>query len=340
MKIEKRMKLKLKTIFLIVFLFVYACTPLIITNNYVLRVINNIMLYSIMALSVNLIMGFCGMLDFGRSAFVGIGTYFYALVMTRSNVPFIVGFLGAALFTALIGYILGAFLQRTSFDYFTLITCGFVIIFQTFLINASSITGGAVGIMGVPSPEIFGFQFSTPQRFFYFAFALLVIVYIVIRNITKSYLGRALEAVRDDEIAASYSAINIPRCKALCFGIGSFITGLAGAAMVSSTGYASPDNFTLDEGLILCQMAILGGLGSLPGSILGAAILIVVPELSRTAYEYRLLIMGLMMVILMLFCPNGLLGKNGLLDITTDFIGKIRHKRYHLKVRKGCDEND
>ncbi|TQI66995.1 branched-chain amino acid ABC transporter permease [Clostridium sp. KNHs216] len=339
MKTIKRMNIKLKTPLLIVFLLVYACTPLIITNNYVLRIINNIMLYSIMALSVNLIMGFCGMLDFGRSAFVGIGTYFYALVMTRTHVPFLVGFLGAALFSAIIGYILGAFLQRTSFDYFTLITCGFVIIFQTFLINAPSVTGGPIGIMGVPAPEIFGFQFSTPQRFFYFVFALLVIVYIIIRNITRSHSGRALEAIRDDEIAASYSAINIPKYKALCFGIGSFITGLAGAAMVSYTGYASPDNFTLDEGLILCQMAILGGLGSLPGSILGAAILIVVPELSRTAYEYRLLIMGLMMVILMLFCPNGLLGKNGLMDIIVHSINKLRHKSHH-EAMEGCDEND
>lgn len=85
--------------------------------------------------------------------------------------------------------------------------------------------------------------------------------------------------------------------------------------MVSYTGYASPYNFTVDEGLILCQMAILGGLGSLPGSVIGAVILVVVPELSRTAYDYRLLIMGVMMVVLMLFCPNGLLGKNGLKDI-------------------------
>ena len=105
--------------------------------------------------------------------------------------------------------------------------------------------------------------------------------------------------------------------------------------MVSYTGYASPLNFTIDEGLILCQMAILGGLGSLPGSIVGTTILTVVPEISRTAYEYRLLIMGVMMVVLMLFCPNGLLGRNGLKDMIVGWVKKRVHKTSRQKTGEG-----
>ena len=197
----------------------------------------------------------------------------------------------------------------------TLLTIGIVEIVRLFLVNCTSITNGAMGINGVPKPSFFGLKITSHAQFFYFSLILLIVCYLLIDRLTKSYKGRAMMAIRDDEIAAAFSAINIPKYKAFCFGIASFFTGLGGAAMVSYTGYASPYNFTVDEGLILCQMAILGGLGSLPGSVIGAVILVVVPELSRTAYDYRLLIMGVMMVVLMLFCPNGLLGKNGLKDI-------------------------
>ena len=328
---KKLVQAKTKLLLLVVFLVVILLLPFVVPNTYALKVLNNVMLYSVIALSVNLILGFCGLLDFGRSAFVGIGTYFFAIVMTRFQIPWIVAFLAAGLFTALAGWVIGAFLQRTSFDYLTLITIGVVEIVRLFLVNCTDVTNGAMGITGVPSPQLFGFVLKSHFQFYYFALALLVLCYGMISRITKSYKGRALMAIRDDEIAAAYSAINLPGYKAMCFGVASFFTGIGGAAMVSYTRYASPYNFTIDEGLILCQMAILGGLGSLPGSILGAAILVIVPELSRTAYEYRLLIMGIMMVVLMLFCPNGLLGRSGLKDILVRFIRnlgvKVREKR-------------
>lgn len=324
----KMKKNKAKLSALIVMFAILLVLPQIITNTYVLKVINNVFLYSIIALSVNLILGFTGMLDFGRSAFVGIGTYSFAILMTRvANVPWIVGFLGAALFTAAVGYVMGLLLERTSFDYLTLITVGFVEIVRLILNNCTSFTGGAMGIINVPAPSFFGYTIKGHAKFYYFALALLVICYVFINRLTKSYKGRALVAIREDEIAAAYSAINLPRYKAFCFGVASFFTGIGGAAMVSYTRYASPLNFTIDEGLILCQMAILGGLGSLPGSIVGAAILIIVPELSRTAYEYRLLIMGVMMVGLMLFCPNGLFGRNGLKDKIVNAIQKRGAKK-------------
>ena len=328
---EKKSRLKVKLVVLLAFLVLMACVPLFITNTYILKVLNNVMLYAVIALSVNLILGFCGLLDFGRSAFVGIGTYSFALLMTKvTGVPWFVGFIGAGLFTALLGWLVGCFLRRTSFDYLTLLTIGIVEIVRLFLVNCTSITNGAMGINGVPKPSFFGLKITSHAQFFYFSLILLIVCYLLIDRLTKSYKGRAMMAIRDDEIAAAFSAINIPKYKAFCFGIASFFTGLGGAAMVSYTGYASPYNFTVDEGLILCQMAILGGLGSLPGSVIGAVILVVVPELSRTAYDYRLLIMGVMMVVLMLFCPNGLLGKNGLKDIIVrkaQQIWSIKEKR-------------
>ncbi len=154
---EKKSRLKVKLVVLLAFLVLMACVPLFITNTYILKVLNNVMLYAVIALSVNLILGFCGLLDFGRSAFVGIGTYSFALLMTKvTGVPWFVGFIGAGLFTALLGWLVGCFLRRTSFDYLTLLTIGIVEIVRLFLVNCTSITNGAMGINGVPKPSFFG----------------------------------------------------------------------------------------------------------------------------------------------------------------------------------------
>jgi len=304
---------KSKLIGLIVVLL--ACLiPLVVKNDYFLRVIIMVLLYSIVTLSVNLIVGFSGQLDFGRSAFIGLGAYWSALMMMKMNVPFFVAFITAGIFCALVGAALGALCRKSSFDYLTLITIGVNEIVRLVFLNWNSFTGGAMGVRRVPAPSIFGFMFNTNFRYFYFALGLLVICYIAIQRITKSKLGRAFEAIRDDPIAASFSGIRVPDYKLLNFAMASFFTGLAGSAMVHYTQYASPFHYTLDESIIILQMAILGGLGSLPGSILGTTILVIAPEISRTFYEYRLIFVGVLMVIMMIWAPNGILGKSGVGD--------------------------
>ena len=229
---------KRKAIAVLAMLAVLLVLPLLIKNTYVLKVLNNIFLYSIIALSVNLILGFTGMLDFGRSAFVGIGTYSFAILMWKvPGVPWIVGFLFAAFFTAIVGYVVGMFLERTSFDYLTLITIGIVEIVRLFLNNCTPVTNGAIGITGVPAPSFFGYTLKGHAQFYYFCLFLLIVCYILISRLTHSYKGRALMAIREDEIAATYSAINLPRYKAFCFGVASFFTGIGGAAMYTLCGF-------------------------------------------------------------------------------------------------------
>ncbi len=300
--------------------------PLYITNTYALKIICNVMLYSIIALSVNLIVGFCGQLDFGRAAFAGLGAYFSAVTFNKLGLPFIVCFLGGAVFAALVGGLLGMLCRYTSFDYLTLITIGFSEICRKFFINWRPITNGAFGL-ATKRPSFFGITLASHQSMFYFSLVLLILCYVVIRRITRSKIGRAFKAIRDDSIAASYAGINVPNYKVLCFVIGSFFTGLAGAAMVHYTMFTAPTNYTLDESIIMLQMAILGGLGSLPGSIVGAAILIIMPEISRPFYNYRLLFMGILMVVLMLFAPKGIMGTGGLRDQLVAFVKKVWRKR-------------
>ncbi len=133
--------------------------------------------------------------------------------------------------------------------------------------------------------------------------------------------------MRDNEIAAAYVGINVAKTRVLCISLASFFTGIAGSALVHYAEYASPYNYTIDESIILVQMVILGGIGGLPGCLLGTAILIIAPEMSRTFYNYRLLIVGVMMVLMMLWAPKGLLGRGGIADKIIDLIKKHSAKK-------------
>ncbi len=301
--------------------------PLFITSDYVLRILTMVSLNSIVVLSINLIVGYCGLLDFGRAAFVGVGGYFSALMMMKLNVPYIAALLCAGLFTAIIGAILGALCRSSTFDYLSLITIGFSEICRLIFLNWEKVTNGPLGISHIPPPQFFGFKIDTNLRAYYFAVILLAICYILIKRIINSRLGRAFKAIRDNDIAASYTGINVANYKVLCFSIASFFSGIAGSALVHYAQYASPYNYTIDDSLIFLQMAILGGLGNLPASIVGTAVLVIAPELSRTFYQYRLMLIGIMMVVMMIWAPNGLLGKNGLGDQLINFIQKKREKK-------------
>ena len=310
-----------KNISVIVLLLLVCLIPMVITNTYTLKIFCNVMLYAIIAMSINLIVGFSGQLDFGRGAFAALGGYFSAICFTTFGVPFLISFIGGGLFAMLFGAILGTICRHSSFDYLTLITIGFNEIVRLSIQNMKFLTGGSFGFQ-TGRPKIFGFEFKTHQSMFYFCLVLLVICYILIHRLTQSKMGRAFKAIRDDSLASSYAGIDVPKYKMYCFTIGSFFTGIAGAAMIHYTKYASPTNYTTDESLIMLQMAILGGLGSLPGSIIGALILVVLPEISRSFYQYRLLFMGILMVVLMLFAPNGLLGRGGVKDKLVAYMGK------------------
>ncbi len=293
---------------------IVALIPVFWKNDYWRRVLTLVFLNSITVLSLQLIIGYCGLLDFGRAAFVGLGGYFSAVVMTKFGFPYLVALILSGCFTALIGAFVGFLVRKSSFDYLTLTTIGVAEISRMIFLNWNSVTNGALGISNVPSPNIFGLKINTNFKWYYYALIMLIIVYLLLRNLIRSKLGRNFMAVRDDEIASSYSAINVPMTKLACFSIASFFTGVAGNLLVTYARYASPYNYSLDESIILIQMVILGGLGGLPGCLVGTAILIIIPEIARPLYDWRLLIMGFMMVIFMIWCPRGILGEGGISD--------------------------
>ena len=307
--------------------------PFIIQDEYHIRIMNVFYMYAVVSMSINLIVGTCGLLDMGRAAFMGLGAYCSAILSVKLGVPFIFSFLIAGCFTGIAGAVLGFLCRKSTFDYLTLITIGFNVICQVLFLNWISVTNGVMGIGGVPAPNILGFYFDTNISFYYFALFFLIISYVTIGRITKSKLGRAFEAIRDDPIAAEYAGINVEFYKTLNFAIGSIYTGLAGALFVHYTQYASPFNYTLDESIYQLQMAILGGLGSLPGVLVGTFILVVLPEISRSFYEYRLFFVGILMVVMMLYFPNGLLGKAGVGE-------KLIGMRHRIAIMKAGEKNE
>ena len=322
-----------KSVLFPVIVIVIACIiPFVIQNQYILRVCVITLCYMIIAMSINLIIGFCGQLDFGRSAFVGLGAYFSALVSINFGVPFIVAFIGAGVFAGLIGAGLGMVCRRSTFDYLTLMTMGFNEICRLVFNNCTEITGGALGVKQIPNASLGFVVLDTNTKYYFFVLIIVILTYVVIKNIINSKYGRAFMAVRDDDTATLYMGINVKNYKVFNFAIASVFTGLAGSLLAHFAGYISPTSYTLDESILMLQMPILGGLGSLPGSIVGAIILQVLPEISRTFYEYRLMFIGILMVVLMAFAPNGLLGRGGIVDKVKHLIARKMNKSGDKKV--------
>ena len=297
-------------VYLACFLLVLA-VPHVVKSAYTLRVINMIMLYSILALGLNLVGGYCGQLSLGHAAFYGIGAYTSALLTMNLGWPFLPALVVSALFACLWGLILGVPTLRVSGDYLLIVTIGFAEIVRIVFTNWVSVTRGPMGLPGIPGVSIMGFTFRTGTHYYYLFLAALIITVVAIHRLVNSKVGRAFIAIREDETAAAAMGIHTTYYKVMAFAIGALFAGMAGSFLAHYLKFVGPMNFTLDESLLMFQMIILGGLGSISGSILGAAILVVIPEVFRGIYEYRMLINGLIMVTLMIWRPQGLLGTMG-----------------------------
>jgi len=286
--------------------------PVIVASGYYMRVINTILLYSIIAISLNLVGGYGGLLAMGHACYVGIGAYTTAIVSVSFGWTFIPSFLLSVFLATLYGFITGSIcLGRIKGDYLMIATMGVSEITRIFFLNAVPITGGPMGMPQVPPARIFSFTFRTSQQYYYlFLFLLLFTIYIIHRIVVTKF-GRSVIAIRDDETAAKAMGIKTTWTKIITFTISTMFAGMAGALLAHYTRFVGPMQFNLDEGLLYFQMIIIGGLGSIGGSILGAAILVLIPEFFREIYRYRMIVIGLVMVLMMIIRPQGLLGNVG-----------------------------
>jgi branched-chain amino acid transport system permease protein len=277
-------------------------------NEYVFRVVIAIVIDIPLALAQNLITGFVGMLTLGQAAFYGIGAYTSALLVMRLGLPWPLALLAAGGVACIFGVLVGFPCLRVGSDYLTLMTIGFGEIFKIVALNWMDLTRGPMGLPGVPAPQIGPFVFNTSVRYYYLYLFIAALCYLCMHRLTGSHIGRALIAIREDETAAAAMGVNLSYYKLLTFAFGTFWAGISGSMLAHFLNFVGPMTFTLDESLLHMQMAILGGLGSLPGSILGAAILVSLPQVFQDLYRYRMLINGGLMVGLMIWRPQGILG--------------------------------
>jgi branched-chain amino acid transport system permease protein len=268
----------------------------VLTNPYYIQVMTIVGISLIAALGLHLITGITGQFSFGHAAFVSIGAYASALVTIHLHLPFFLSLLAGGLAAAFCGVLLGFPSLRLTGDYLGITTLGFGEIVRVVFINMK-ITGGASGLTGIPRET----------NIFLVYFIVILTIWGMYR-IQNSRFGRALTAIREDEIAAETMGINPLLYKIKAFAIGTFVAGISGSLFAHMMQYLHPADFGFARSFEILNFVVLGGLGSIPGTILGTAILSLAPEFLRFVKEYRMLIYGALMVTMMIFRPNGLLG--------------------------------
>ncbi len=294
---------------LIISLIVIAILlPLVVTARYPLQVMTNAYLLGLITLSVTLVTGTAGQTALGQAGFVAIGAYTSALLALRLHVPFEISLIAAGLFTAVLGTLLVLPAFRLRAHYIAIATIGIGEIVSLIILNWDSLTNGPLGLNNIPAPTFFGIQIITARSTYWFALGLLLIGALIQWRLVRSSLGRVWRALRDDEVAAQAYGINLNRYKALAFGSSAFIAGLSGAFTAHMYSYINNSTFTSSTSILALTMAILGGMGNIVGAILGSVVLTILPEIFRGLVDYRYLIYGLVLVLLVRFRPQGLLG--------------------------------
>lgn len=306
---------------------------------YWVRILDYCLLYGLLALGLNIVVGYAGLLDLGFIAFYAVGAYVFALLASPHWSlhwsPWLILPIGAAL-AALVGALLGAPTLRLRGDYLAIVTLGFGEIVRLFMNNLDrpvNITNGPQGISGIDPLSVGTFRFdsglwlgslqiSAPQLYFYVFLLALVLAIVVCRHLQHSRIGRAWIAIREDELAAKAMGINTRNMKLLAFALGALWGGVGGGLFASFQGFVSPESFTLMESIMVLCMVVLGGMGNIAGVLLGAVLLTLVPELLREVImplqqsvfgshvidpeNLRMMLFGLAMIVVMLFRPEGL----------------------------------
>jgi len=277
-------------------------------NDYYRDILTLTGLYIVLALGLNIIVGQAGLLNLGYVAFYAVGAYTYAILSTQFGLSFWPGLFVGALTAAAAATLLGSVTLGLRGDYFAIVTLGLGEITRIVLNNWASLTGGPNGISGIGRPMLGGHVLSSPLEFYYLIVLIVIVTIGAVYRLMFSRIGRAWIAIREDEVAAEAMGINTFRLKLLAFVIGSALAGLAGVFFAAKMAFVSPESFTFFESVMILCMVVLGGMGSIPGIILGAFLLIALPEVFRDFQDYRMLAFGVALVLMMIFRPQGLLG--------------------------------
>lgn len=289
------------------FIFLFLILPLFM-NNYFIDITNLTGIYIILALGLNVVVGLAGLLNLGFVAFYAIGAYSYAILSTQANFSFWASLPIVIFLVGISGILLGFPALRLKGDYLAIVTLGFGEMTRLVLNNWDSVTKGPNGILNIAPPEVGSIVFREPIHYYYLILIFVILTTFAIKRINNSKIGRAWVAIREDEVAAEAMGIDTVRMKLLSFSFGAIWAGLGGVLFAAKMRFVSPESFTFFESVIILCMVILGGMGSIAGVILGAMILVLLPEALRGFEHYRMLALGAGLILMMVFKPEGILG--------------------------------
>jgi branched-chain amino acid transport system permease protein len=291
---------------------VIAALPMVLTSGYWQTNLTVCAINVLLTLGLDFILGYAGQLNLGQSAFYGIGAYASTLLVIKGGVPFWPAFASAVALAGLAGMVLALFAVRLRGHYLAIASLGFAVIVYQILLNWISLTQGPLGIYAIPPPPALAIpglpeiSFRNPTALFYLVAGFTLLTWFVLDQLVRSPIGETLAAIREDEISAASLGINTARWKVFAFGIGAAVAGAAGCFYAPFVGTLVPDAFFITESFTILAMLIVGGVGTLIGPVCGAILLTLLPEILRGVGDWRLVVYGVALTLVVMFMPGGL----------------------------------
>jgi branched-chain amino acid transport system permease protein len=293
-----------------VFLLALAVPALI--SGYGIRILNLALISAIAVIGLNFAFGYAGLITLAQAGFVGCGAYITAILSTALGLSPLLSIPVAVVGTGLIAIVIGLPMLRLKGHYLALATLGFNVSFVIVATNWKSVMGGTDGISGIPSLALPGWPIANDHRYYYVLWVALAVATWCAWRIRNSHIGLAMIAVRDDEIASGAASVGVTRIKLQAFALSALYAGLAGALFAHMANFVAPDDFALGHSIIYLAMLIIGGEGSILGSIAGAIIVTFMPELMRDLGTAYMIVFGCLMLLILIFLPKGLLSLTGI----------------------------
>lgn len=288
-------------------LIIIAFLPLFL-GSYTVFLLSMLAVYALVSLGLNLLMGYTGQIAAGHAGFLALGAYFTAIAGTQLEwLPCPVIILMAGIFTGIVGFLLGIPILRLKGFYIAMATLAFGVVMSEIILQWSSLTNGDDGFQ-VPVARIAGFTFDSDYKLYYLIMFVTIMLIVLAKNLTDSFIGRAFIALRESETAAQIIGIDLAKYKTIAFAISAFYTGIAGGLFAYLITYLSPDAFTIELSIDFIAMIVIGGMGSILGSVIGAVILTGMQQVLAGLQDLQILIFGFSLIIFTIFMPRGISG--------------------------------
>jgi len=305
-------------------LVIVLLAPIFVHEGYLLNVLVFVGIHTMLALALNLLLGYAGQISLGQAGFFGLGAYISGILTVTHGINPWLAMLAAALVVTLIAFMVGFPILKLKGHYLAMATLGLGIIIYIVFNEAIDFTGGPSGFSGIPNLSIAGFVFDTDLKNYYLIWGFTLLAMGLSLNLVHSRIGRALRAIHDSEVAARVMGVNARILKVQIFALSAGLSAIAGSLYAHTMTFIAPASFGFNFSVELVTMVIIGGLASVYGSLLGAALLTILPELLRAFQDYDIIVYGLLLVLMTMFMPGGLV--KGIPDLLASIRAKSRNK--------------